>query len=202
MKRWTVLSAALAALVYALMWIGWAQNRAWLAAVDRWALGRLHGVGLWDWLCTAFGPMTFRIAALVLIVLAFVHARRRIAWFLVLSIELSGLVTEVAKSIADRSRPDTQMVYAFGSSFPSGHAVGVMVGVLALLTVAWPVLGRWRLSAVLLGALVIVAVGVGRVALNVHHPSDVLAGWALGYVYYLLCVRLVPPYGRNTGSAR
>jgi membrane-associated phospholipid phosphatase len=43
-------------------------------------------------------------------------------------------------------------------------------------------------------------VGFARVALNVHHPSDVVAGWALGFLYYLLCLlyyllclRLVPP---------
>ena len=83
------------------------------------------------------------------------------------------------------------MAYAYGTSFPSGHALGVMVGVLALLTVAWPLLAdRWRIPLAVLGGVVVVAVGIGRVALNVHHPSDVVAGWALGYLYYLLCVAI------------
>jgi undecaprenyl-diphosphatase len=35
----------------------------------------------------------------------------------------------------------------------------------------------------------VLAVGFGRVALNVHHPSDVLGGWALGYLYFAACMR-------------
>ena len=86
------------------------------------------------------------------------------------------------------------MAYAYGTSFPSGHALGVMVGVLALLTVAWPLLAdQWRIPLAVLGGAVVVAVGIGRVALNVHHPSDVVAGWALGYLYYLLCVAILRP---------
>ena len=38
------------------------------------------------------------------------------------------------------------------------------------------------------GVVIVVTVGVGRVALNVHHLSDVIAGWALGYVL----LRVVP----------
>lgn len=194
MKRWTVVSAVGAALIYLAMWVGWVQNWSWLAAVDHWALAQFHTVGFWDLLCTAFGPAAFRIAGIILVVLAFVRGQRRPAWFLLASVEGSALVTELAKALADRARPDTQMVHALGSSFPSGHALGVMVGVLAMLTVAWPVLGRhWRLPLAVLGGLLIVLIGVGRVALNVHHPSDVVAGWALGYLYFLLCVWLLPP---------
>lgn len=64
---------------------------------------------------------------------------------------------------------------------------------LAILTVLWPRLAGLRIPLAVIGAVLIVMVGVGRVVLNVHHPSDVVAGWALGYVYYLLCVRLVSP---------
>jgi membrane-associated phospholipid phosphatase len=41
--------------------------------------------------------------------------------------------------------------------------------------------------------VVVVAIGVGRVVLNVHHPTDVVAGWALGYAYFVLCLLLVTP---------
>ena len=86
------------------------------------------------------------------------------------------------------------MVDPYGSSFPSGHALGVLVSVLALLALFWQVMPvQWRRPLAALGGFVIVAVGVGRVALNVHHPSDVLAGWALGYAYFVLCLAAVRP---------
>ena len=111
-----------------------------------------------------------------------------------ISVELGGLVTEIAKQAADRPRPASALVCASSTSFPSGHAVGVMVGVLALLTVIWPTVRRpLRIWLIALGAVVVVAIGVGRVVLNVHHPSDVVAGWALGYAYYVACLLMVPP---------
>ncbi len=189
-------------LIYAAMWIGWVRDWAWLSAFDHWLLDGYQRVAVrhpawapsWDLFCTVFGPTAFRIVGLVLIIWLLTRRYLRAALFLVVSVEISGLVTEVAKSIADRPRPDTPMVYPWGTSFPSGHALGVMVAVLALLTVALPlVVSRWRLALAILGAVVVIAVGIGRVALNVHHPSDVVAGWALGYLYYLLCVVMVRP---------
>jgi undecaprenyl-diphosphatase len=86
------------------------------------------------------------------------------------------------------------MVSALSTSFPSGHALGVMVSVAALLTVVLPVvrpaLRGWLVA---LGIAVILVVGIGRVVLNVHHPSDVIAGWALGYAYFVACLLLVWP---------
>lgn len=184
------------------MWIGFTQHWAVLATVDDWFLRFFHDVGsahpgwvrFWDVFCVALGPTAFRIVALGLIVLAVVRRNLSTAVFLFVSVELMGLVTEAGKRLSDRPRPSSALVDAVSTSFPSGHAVGVMVGVLALLTVLWPVMPvRLRVPVAVVGAGLVFLVGFARVILNVHHPSDVVAGWALGYLYYLLCVRLVPP---------
>jgi undecaprenyl-diphosphatase len=69
-----------------------------------------------------------------------------------------------------------------------------MVGVLAYATIVWPaVRPSLRVWIGIVGAVLVVVIGIGRVVLNVHHPSDVLAGWALGYAYFVVCLLLVPP---------
>lgn len=48
-------------------------------------------------------------------------------------------------------------------------------------------------AAAAVSAVILVLVGFSRVALNVHYPSDVVAGWALGYLYVLLCLAVFRP---------
>ena len=61
-------------------------------------------------------------------------------------------------------------------SFPSGHAMGSMTLACVLVLLAWRTRARW---AVLCAAAVfVVLVGMSRVYLGVHYPSDILAGWA------------------------
>lgn len=201
-KRWMAVTATAAVLIYAVLWIGWTQDWLWLNDIDHSLLDAAQSAAvrypswsaIWDWFCTLLGPMVFRIVGGGVIVVLLIRHRWGAALFVLLTVELSGPLTEVAKRLADRPRPDARMVEAGGTSFPSGHALGVMVAVLALLTVAWPaVAARWRALLAVLGVSVIVAVGAGRVALNVHHPSDVLAGWALGYAYFVLCLAVVRP---------
>jgi membrane-associated phospholipid phosphatase len=201
-KSWLIASAALAVAVYALMWIGYTSNWNWLATLDSASLDAGHRFGLlhpgwvagWGVFCTVLGPTVFRLATLVVIIFSLVRRNVRVALLLVISVELSGIITEIAKYAADRPRPATALVHAPSSSFPSGHALGVMVAVLALLTVVLPVvrppLRAWLIT---LGAVIVITIGVGRVVLNVHHPSDVIAGWALGYAYFVACLLMVPP---------
>lgn len=201
-RAWLLGSAAVAIAVYALMWIGYVLQWNWLTTIDSSALDALHRYGVahptwvtsWNMFCTVLGPTAFRLLALVMIVVALVRRNLRVALFLVISVELSGLVIEIAKQAADRPRPVSALVPAPLTAFPSGHAIGVMIGVLALLTVALPVVRRpLRAWLVALGVVVVIAIGIGRVVLNVHHPSDVLAGWALGYAYFVACLLMVPP---------
>ena len=198
--RWRAGLVVLAVAIYLAMWFGWTQGWTWVSTADTAALDaaqrastELPGwVVAWNVLCMVLSPLVFRLLTLGLIVVALMRRERRIALFLGVSIELSALLTEIAKRLADRPRPATAMVHALGTSFPSGHAVGTMVAVLALWVVFVPhlrdALRPWAIAA---GVLVVVLVGVGRVALNVHHPSDVLAGWALGYLYFLACLPLL-----------
>ncbi|HKP43356.1 phosphatase PAP2 family protein [Mycobacterium sp.] len=201
-RTWLICSAVVAVAVYALMWIGYALQWNWLTTIDsstldvfyRYGIAHPSWVTAWNVFCTVLGPTVFRLLALVVIIVALVRRNRRVALFLVISVELSGLVTEIAKQAANRPRPATAFVTAPSSSLPSGHALGVMVGVLALLTVVLTVVRRpFRAWLIGFGAVVVVLVGIGRVVLNVHHPSDVLAGWVLGYAYFVACLLTVPP---------
>jgi membrane-associated phospholipid phosphatase len=201
-KTWLIVSAALAVVVYALMWIGYAlqwnwvmtMDSSWLEAIHRYDVAHPGWVMFWNVFCTVLGPTVFRLVTLVVIIFSLVRRNLRVAMFLVISVELAGIITEIAKYAANRPRPATALVSAPSTSFPSGHAVGVMVGVLALLTVVLPVVRRpLRAWLVALGALTVIAIGIGRVVLNVHHPSDVIAGWALGYAYFVACLLMVPP---------
>ena len=203
------MAGALAAVVlYALMWVGFTQNWTWLAAVDDWWLRAFHDVGathpgwvsFWVAFCIVFGPTAFRLIALVVIVVALARRNVQTALFLVISVELMGLVTEAGKWLSNRPRPSTALVYGISTSFPSGHALGVMVGMLSLLTVLWPMVSRrLRIPVIAVAVALVFLVGFARVILNVHHPSDIVAGWALGFLYYLLCAHFK---GRKTGRTR
>lgn len=179
------------------MLVGYLQHWQWLADVDAMLLQPMHTYGLehaawvrgWDWLSLIGSPVLLRILTLGVIVWFVLRREYRTAVFLVLTVELSALVTQVVKDIVDRPRPETQLVDALSWSFPSGHALGVMVCVLAYLTVFLPRLPRaWRVPLIIAGVVFVLVVGAARVVLNVHHPSDVLAGWAMGYLFWLACL--------------
>jgi len=89
-----------------------------------------------------------------------------------------------AKLLFARTRPDLWQSIAPEStySFPSGHAMGSMAAMAALVVLLWPT--RWRWSMVIFGVVFVLGVGLSRAYLGVHYPSDILAGWmaSLGWV--------------------
>lgn len=201
-RHWLAASAVGALAVYALLWTGYVLQWNWLTTVDSAALDIFHRHGealpawvlAWQVFCTVLGPSAFRLFTVLVIIVALARRNLRVAMFLLISVELAGLVTDAAKAAAERPRPSTALVVAPGLSFPSGHALGVLVAILALLVVGLPVLRpALRGWLVALGAVVVITIGIGRVVLNVHHPSDVLAGWALGYAYFVFCLLAVSP---------
>jgi undecaprenyl-diphosphatase len=105
---------------------------------------------------------------------------------------VSGLfASTVLKHFFDRPRPNLVpfTVYVSTSSFPSGHSMMSAVTYLVLGALLARSQERKLVKAYfLLGAVLLtVVVGVSRVYLGVHWPTDVLAGWTAGAVWALLC---------------
>ncbi|WP_245802108.1 phosphatase PAP2 family protein [Corynebacterium pacaense] len=86
----------------------------------------------------------------------------------------ANIISHVLKKVVDKQRPGaSQLVEETNASLPSGHAVGAAAFAMVLTLLV----RRWWVSAVWLLALL---VGLSRVYVGVHWPSDILAGWALG----------------------
>ncbi|ACJ00903.1 phosphatase PAP2 family protein [Rhodospirillum centenum] len=118
--------------------------------------------------------------------------RKRAAAVLLLVSVLGGMLLSTTLKLGfDRPRPDLvpHGMEVFTASFPSGHALLSAVTYLTLGTLLARLQPRRRLKAFFLGVAVLIAgmVGVSRVYLGVHWPSDVLAGWCIGAAWAMLC---------------
>lgn len=117
--------------------------------------------------------------------------RNRTALFAVLAVGSGMLMSTVLKNLFERARPDLvpHETVVYTASFPSGHS---MMSAVTYLTLA-AILSRVHSSGVLKAYLLIVAtvitvlVGMSRVYLGVHWPTDVLAGWVAGAAWAAFC---------------
>lgn len=109
-----------------------------------------------------------------------------------------GLNT-VLKFEFGRPRPNVfpPLVVEHSYSFPSGHAVAAMALYGMLAVILWR--QRHRSWAVLLGAWILV-VGLSRVYLGVHYPSDVLGGWSLGVLWLFAVFAIRDGYERRAAN--
>jgi len=123
---------------------------------------------------------------------AFAARKQHHALALLLVATLGGQLLNVfLKQLFERSRPDLafRLTEVNSPSFPSGHAMesAVIYLTLAALLARLVKSRALKLYFVGLAALFSVLVGISRVYLGVHYPSDVLAGWTAGLAWALLC---------------
>ena len=145
----------------------WAHRHA-TPGLDRAAVLLSH-LGYW------WGAVPLGVGVLVLL-LAIRHWRR--ARFFATAVGGATLLDVLAKLAFHRVRPALWKSLApeTSYSFPSGHAMGTMALAAALVVVTWPTRARWWVVAA--GSVLVLLVGLSRVYLGVHYPSDILAGWA------------------------
>jgi len=141
---------------------------------------------------TALGEPTVLIGAGVATALWLWHAGHRHLPVVLIAITMLGRgLSEAQKYWVGRARPDIEahLVVVKTQSFPSGHATSSMIFymVMALTLTAGTRLHRLAAAAAFLLSLLI---GLSRVMLGVHWPSDVIGGWAFGLLWVLLTLRI------------
>lgn len=108
--------------------------------------------------------------------------QRSAALFLAVAVGGACAINVIAKLIFARHRPDLWVSIAPENDygFPSGHSMLSMAIVSALLILVWQARGAtWlKWAATFIGAAFVAWVGLSRLYLGVHYPSDVLAGWS------------------------
>lgn len=126
--------------------------------------------------------------------LLWLQRRRLTALFLVAAVGGGLTLSSAAKALFDRPRPDLvpHGSHVYTASFPSGHSMmsAIVYLTLALLVARTLPDRRLKIYVVTLAAVVTLSVGISRVYLGVHWPTDVLAGWAAGGGWALGCAAL------------
>ena len=105
-----------------------------------------------------------------------------------------AILNYLLKNLFERSRPDLfQVVEEAGYSFPSGHAMvslcfyGMITFLIARHIHSW----RWRLAVITLALALVATIGLSRVYLGVHYPTDVIAGYFAGSAWLAFCISLL-----------
>ena len=130
---------------------------------------------------------TLTLVMLGATILLLMRGHRRRALALLVGTMVGRLLVELQKVEVGRLRPEDNphLIVVHNLSFPSGHAANSMLVylTLALLLVDHPVRRRWSATAAILLSL---AIGLSRILLGVHYPSDVIGGWAFGLMWTMI----------------
>lgn len=135
-----------------------------------------------------YGVVPFDIA--LVLVLALLR-RFREATFAAFALGGAALLNIAVKHGFARQRPSLWESIAPEAtySFPSGHAMGSATLACVLILLTWDT--RWRWPVLAIALTFTITVGLSRVYLGVHYPSDILAGWAAALVWAFACYLLL-----------
>jgi membrane-associated phospholipid phosphatase len=125
--------------------------------------------------------------ALLIVLLWLWRMSKRSSLFFLVSFVGAVALNYGAKAFFGRLRPDlfAQLSPENYFSFPSGHAMASAAFFSALYFVIRHHAPKWQWFAAFLGLLLILGISLSRPYLQVHYPSDILAGWALSTLWVL-----------------
>ncbi len=191
----------IAALLLLFAGIAWAVFRGFTHALDVAAIlslrNLLDSIGP-AWMAeTARDVTSLGSVVVVCLVVApfagylFLSGRRNSAVLMLVAAAGGLVLNDLLKIIFDRPRPDLSLpsIRVFTSGFPSGHAALSTAAYLIMASLLAQSAPSARLKRYIMAAaaLLVLLIGLSRVYLGVHYPSDVLAGWCVGASWALIC---------------
>jgi membrane-associated phospholipid phosphatase len=143
---------------------------------------------------TELGSLWF-LTMFSVIMLSILWMKKKDKWgilFFIIGIGGGGLLTKLLKYYYGRERPSiNEEIDAIGYSFPSGHSMGSLIfyGFLTYFIFRYTANRKkvkWLIAG--LSAVLIVLIGISRIYLGAHYPSDVIAGHLAGAIWLILCL--------------
>jgi len=138
------------------------------------------------------GVLVLSLMCIFVCVYLWLHRQPKLAIFLAISVALGMALNTVLKSVIVRPRPDIvpHATDAALSSFPSGHAMMSTVVYLTLGALLSLSTSDRRIKFYILfwSVFLPLIVGISRLYLGVHWPTDIIAGWIAGATWSLLCL--------------
>lgn len=182
------------------VWMSWLVSHDKLTKLDHEMISIVQG---WEsaWLTSVMKFFTFigdkyQVVILSMIVMLFLFVvlrhRKELMLFIWASIG-SVVLNETLKVIFARERPNIyRLSEQTGYSFPSGHAMAALTLYAVLAYLLWRhVSSRGGRGILLVSAIVvIVIIGISRIYLGVHYPSDIIAGYMMSGCWLALSIWL------------
>lgn len=142
---------------------------------------------------TELGSVWF-LATLSIITILTLWIKVKDKWgilFFIIGIGGGGLLTKLLKYYYQRGRPSINPeIDAIGYSFPSGHSLGSLIfyGFIAYFIIRSEIKKSIKWVAVLLTGVLVLLIGMSRIYLGAHFPSDVIAGHLAGAIWLILSI--------------
>lgn len=138
-----------------------------------------------------YGYLVIAIISTIIFYLKFKNWRYVVEIFFVLIV--SGLSNVALKQVINRARPDAEHLVSVASlSYPSGHAMSAIAfyGFLIYLVYTFKLKAWLKTGLILVFGFLILTIGISRVYLGVHYPSDIVGGYIAGFIWVLFCIVL------------
>ncbi|MES5891261.1 phosphatase PAP2 family protein [Lacticaseibacillus paracasei] len=206
--------AAITLFIFITLLTGVLNDSGWIHTIDKQiiaAVNRFHPVTFRPLLIliTNLGnPVSLVLLTVVLSLVLLLKRYRYAALFAAGTGASVRLINDGIKCWIRRPRPfieDTQiqaLVHAAGFSFPSGHSSGTMIFYGTIILLAWILIKRqsikWLVTC--LASAMILVTGYSRIFVHVHYPTDVFAGFSLGFALLMVSWWCFGPYLTKRGG--